>query len=153
MTHPSTAREALIVEAIGDVAELVRAVEVLAPRLDATCQALQQASVRLHDELAGFESRMAALTENAKTVTSRYLAARVVEATRRSIDEQSLAMSDAARTAFKAELGPTLQRLQTLLQPLLEQRERAWRRYLTHAVAAGAGSAATWALAAHRWLA
>jgi hypothetical protein len=150
MTHPSTAREALIVEAIGDVAELVKAVEVLAPRLDAACQALQQASVRLHDELAGFESRLAALTENAKTATSRYLAARVVEATRRSIDEQSLAMSEAARTAFKAEFG---QRLQTLLQPLLEQREQAWRRCLTHAVAAGAGCVATWVMAAYRWLA
>jgi hypothetical protein len=152
MTHPSTAREALIVEAIGDVAELVKAVEMSATRLEATCQAFQQARIGLHDELAGFESRLATLTENAKTVTNRYLAARVVEATRRSIDEQSRAMSDAARTAFKAELGPMLQRLQTFLQPLLEQRGRAWRRYVTHAAAAGAGSVATWAIAAHRWL-
>lgn len=147
MTDPATAREALIVEAIGEVAKLIRKVEALVPSVDETCQALQQAHTNLRDELAGFESRMAAITENAKTQTVKHLAARADEAARRSIDQQSRAMADAARVAFGAELGATMQRLQATLRPLIERPERRWERWLTHAAAAAAASAMTWLLA------
>lgn len=149
MTDPATAREALIVEAIGDVAKLIREVEALAPALDETCQALQQANTSLRDELTGFENRIAAITENAKTQTVKHLAARADEATRRSIDQQSRAMADAARVAFGAELGATMQRLQATLQPLIERPQRRWERWLTHVAAAAAAAAATWLLALH----
>ena len=152
MTHASTAREALISEAIGDVADLVKTVEALAPQLDAICQALREASTGLRGDLASFESRLTALTDNAKSVTIKYLATRVAETTERSLNEQSRAMSDAARVAFGAELGATLQRMQAMLPPLIERRDHVWMRYLTHAMAAAAGSVATWALAAHRWV-
>ena len=55
-------------------------------------------------------------------------------------------MADAARVAFGAQLGATLQRLESALQPLIERRERPWERWLTHAAAAAAASAATWML-------
>ena len=150
MTNPATAREALIAEAIGDVAKLLREVEAVAPALDETCQARLLANASLRDELSGFERRMAAITENAKAVTAKHLAARVDEAARRSIDQQSRAMADAARVAFGAELGATVQRLQATLQPLVERRVRRWGRWetwLTHAAAAAVASGATWALA------
>jgi hypothetical protein len=147
MTAPTTAREALIVEAIGDVARLMRDVEALAPTLDQSCRALEQASSSLRDDLAGFERRIAALTENAKTQAVKYMAARAEEAARRSIDLQSRAMADAARVAFGVELGATMQRLQVALQPLLKQRERRWETWLAHTAAAAAASAATWILA------
>lgn len=151
MSQPSTAREALIVEAIGDVAKLIQRVEAMAPALDETCEALLLTSTKLHDELASFERRMAAITEQAKTHTARHIAARADEAARRSIDEQSRAMAHAARVAFGAELGATMQRLQTILRPLLEQHERPWQQWLTHAATAVASSAATLALAAYLW--
>ena len=147
MTDRATAREALIVEAIGDVAKLIREVEALAPALDKTCQALQQANTGLRDELAAFEGRMAAITENAKAQTVKHLAARADEAARRSIDQQSRAMADAARVAFGAELGTTLQRLQATLLPLIDPPARHWEPWLTHAAAAAVASAATWVLA------
>lgn len=147
MTDPATAREALIVEAIGDVAKLLREVEAVAPALDQTCQALLLANASLRDELSGFERRMAAITENAKTVTAKHLAARADEAARRSIDQQSRAMADAARVAFGAELGATMQRLQATLQPLIERQARRWETWMTHAAAAAVASGATWALA------
>jgi phage shock protein A len=143
MTGPTTAREALIVEAIGDVAKLLREVEAL----DQTCQALNEASASLRDELSGFEGRMASITENAKVRTVKYLAARADEATRRSIDLQSRAMADAARIAFVAEFGATMQRLQATLQPLLQQRKRRWEGWLTHAAAAVTAAELTWFLA------
>jgi hypothetical protein len=149
MSHPSTAREALIIEAIGDVAKLIERVEAVGPVVGESCRALQLASMSLRDDLSGFERRMAAITENAKTQTIKHIAGRTDEAARRSIDQQSRAMADAARVAFGAELGATMQRLQTTLRPLLDWRERPWERWLTHAAAAASASAATWALAVY----
>lgn len=149
MSHPSTAREALIVEAIGDVAKLIQRVEAMAPALDETCEALLLTSTKLRDDLAGFERRMAAITEQAKTHTAKHIAARADEAARRSIDQQSQAIADAARVAFGAELGATMQRLQTVLRPLLERHEGPWEQWLTHAATAVGASAATLALAAY----
>lgn len=144
MTDPTTVREALIVEVVGDAAKLLRQVETLAPVLKEACQALQQASTGLHDGLAAFETRIVAITETAKSRTVQYMAVRADEAARRSLEEQSRAMADAARVAFGAELGAAMQRLQTALQPLLERRERRRERWLTHLAAAAAASAATW---------
>jgi hypothetical protein len=149
MTEPTTAREALIVEAVGEAARLIRQVEALAPALDEMYQALLQTNTQLRDTLAGFESRMAAITENAKNRTVQHLAARVDEATRRSIEQQSRAMADAARVAFGAELDATMQRLQLALQRLIERPELGWERWLTHLAAAAMASAATWILALH----
>jgi hypothetical protein len=147
MMTPTTAREALIVEAIGDAAKLIRQVEALAPMLNESCQALLQADDSLRNALAGMEGRMAAITENAKTRTVQYLATRINEAAGRSIETQSRAMADAARVAFGAELGATMQRLQTTLKPLIERRQRYWESWLTHLAAAATASAATWFLA------
>ena len=147
MTNPTTAREALIVEALGEAAKLIRQVEALAPVLVETCQALLQANVNLRDSLSGFESRMAAITENAKARTVQHLAVRIEEAARRSVESQGRAMADAARVAFGAELGATMQRLQSALQPLIERQERHWESWLTHLAVASAASAVTWGLA------
>ena len=147
MTAPTSAREALIVEAIGDVATLINRVDAAAPTINEASEALVLSSAALRNDLAGFERRMAAITENAKTETVKHLAARADEATRRSIDQQSRAMADAARVAFGAELGATMQRLQTSLQPLIERRHARWETWLTHTAVAVAASAATWLLA------
>ncbi|HET8745960.1 MAG TPA: hypothetical protein VFM98_10160 [Ramlibacter sp.] len=144
MNDPTTAREALIVEAVGDTAKLIRQVEALAPLLTGSCEALLQAKTELSDNLAAFESRMAAITENAKTRAVHHLAMRVDETARRSIEQQSRAMADAARVAFGAELGAAMQQLRSALQPLMQQRHREWEWWLTHLGAAAAGSAAVW---------
>ena len=52
MNSPATAREALIVEAIGEVAKLLQDVEALTPVLNDSCRALQEANTILRDELA-----------------------------------------------------------------------------------------------------
>jgi hypothetical protein len=147
MSDPATAREALIVEAIGEVAKLIREVEALAPAINEACGALQQANDSLRNELTGFEGRMAAVTENAKKQTVKHLAARADEAARRCIDQQSRAMADAARVAFGAEVGAAMQRLQVTLQPLVDRRQHRWESWLTHATAAAVGAAVAWALA------
>ncbi len=146
MTQPSTTREALIVEALGEAATLIRQVEALAPALDESRQALADAHSGLARQLAAFEVRVTALTEKAKVQTVKHILARTDEAARRSVELQGRAMADAARVAFGAEIGATLQRLQSALQPLIEQRGRRWEWWLTHAAAAASASAATWVL-------
>ena len=136
---------------LGEAAKLIRQVESLAPVLHESCQALLQADASLRDTLAAFEVRLATITENAKTRTVQHLAVRADEAARRTIEQQSRAMADAARVAFGAELGATMQRLQSALQPLIERPDRRWERWLTHAAAAATASAVTWTLAVIPW--
>ena len=151
MTHPSTTREALIVEALGEAEKLIRQVEALAPALDQSRQALADAHSGLAGQLAALEAQVLALTEKAKVQAVKHILARTDEAARRSVDLQGRAMADAARVAFGAELGATMQRLQSALQPLIERPERRWERWLTHAAAAATASAATWTLAVMLW--
>ena len=146
MKPPSTIREALIVEALGEAGKLIRQVEALAPRLDESRQALADAHSGLAGQLAAFEAQVTALTEKAKVQAVKHILARTDEAARRSVDLQARAMADAARVAFGAQLDATLQRLESVLQPLIERRERPWERWLTHATAAATASAATWML-------
>lgn len=144
MSDPVAAREALIVEAIGDVAQLMQDVHALTPALDARCQDIAKATNELEQSLAAFEDRISAIAENAKTQTIRYLVARTEEAARKAIDQQSRAMADAARVAFGMELGAALQRLNVAMQPVIESSQRRWQSWLTHAAAAAAASALTW---------
>ena len=151
MNSPNTTREALIVEALGEAAKLIRQVEALAPVLDKSRQALADAHSGLAGQMAAFESQVAALTEKAKVVTVKHISARTDDAARRSIELQGRAMADAARVAFGTEFGATLQRLQWALQRLIERPEQRWERWLTHAAAAVTASAATWTLAVILW--
>lgn len=147
MTQPSTTREALIVEALDEAAKLIRQVEVLAPALDESRQALADAHSALAVQLAAFEREVASLTEKAKVQAVKHILARSDEAAKRSIELQSRAMADAARVAFGSDLGAALQRLQSLH----ERPGRRWEPWLTHAAAAATASAATWTLAVTLW--
>jgi hypothetical protein len=90
---------------------------------------------------------MTAIAENAKGRAVQHVAARIDDALRRSIDQQSRAMADAARVAFGAELGATVERLQSTLLALIERPRRRWKWWLVHAAVAAAASALTWGLA------
>lgn len=151
MTHPSTTREALIVEALGEAAKLIRQVEALAPALDQSRQALADAHSGLADQMAAFEAQVADLTEKAKVQAVKHILSRTDEAARRSVELQARAMADAARVALGAELGATLQRLQSSIQPPAERPGRRWEQWLTHAATAVTASAVTWTLAITLW--
>jgi len=151
MTHPSTTREALIAEALDDAAKLLRQVEALAPALDQSRQALADAHSGLAGQLAAFEAQVTALTERAKVQAVKHVLARTDEAARRSVELQARAMADAARVALGAELGATLQRLQSAAQPRAESPRRRWEPWLTHAAAAATASSVTWTVAVMMW--
>jgi hypothetical protein len=148
VNRPGTAREALIVEALGEVAALIDRVEAVAPAMGAAREALVQASAALAGQLVAFDSRMTAITENAKVQAVRHIARRTDEMARNALDTQTRAMEDAARTLFRTELGPALQRVVMPLQRLVDRVERPWECWLTHAATAAAASTATWLLVA-----
>jgi hypothetical protein len=150
MTHPATTRELLIAETLGEAATLIERVEALAPALDASRQALAEAHQGLADQLAAFEGQVAAITDRAKVQTVKHILARTDEAARRSIELQSRAMADAARVALGAEFGAALERLKAVTAEAAHRSPGRWEPWLTHAAAAVAASALTWAAAA--WL-
>jgi hypothetical protein len=148
---PGSAREALIAEAIGDLGRLLEQAQALQLAMTESRRSLVDAHAQLAAQLAAFEAQITAMTEKAKVQVVKHIVARTDEATRRSIERQGQAMTDAARAAFGAELGTALQRLQTALQLLTERPEHRWERWLTHAAAVSAVSAVTWALAVSLW--
>lgn len=136
----TSAREALILEALGEVAGLIQQVEGLGAKFDAS-------RAGLVDQLTAFEERIMGLTSMAAIQAGQLILERTDEAARGSIKQQRQAMADAARAAIGNEVGLTLQRLQAALRSLTLRQERIWEQVLTHLAAAALTSAATWTFA------
>jgi len=92
MTDPTTAREALIAEVIGDLAKLLGQAEALAPMLDEACRSLLQADEQLRKTLADFECRTArtafdhALGDTLQHLLRRHLGPKVSSPPRHSFE-------------------------------------------------------------------
>ena len=147
MRDPVAAREALLIEAIGEVANLIDSVDRMTPELQEMSREIDRAGAGLRESLAAFEVQVLALTEKSKVAAVKHILTRTEDAARQSAELQSRAMADAARVAFGAELGAALQRLKSLH----EGPERRWERWLTHAAAAATASAGTLMLAVTLW--
>jgi len=154
MNGTSSAREALIAETLGEMAGLLDRVEAVAPALDSSRLALINASTELARQVTAFESRMGGITENAKTQAVKHIARRTDEIARLSAQAQTRAMEEAARSLFRTEVGPALQRVAIPLQHLADLAHRGahpWQHWLTHAATAFVASGVTWATAAWLW--
>lgn len=147
MSDPVAAREALLLEAIGEASNVFDAMERLIPEIQAAGREIARATTVLDNGLAAFDAHVTALAEKTKVQTVKHILARTDEAALRSVELQARAMADAARVAFGAEIGAALQRLHPAEQKRTDRPERPWEPWLTHAAAAAVGSAATWILA------
>ena len=151
MKPPSTAREALITEVIGEVAGLLDRVEALIPAIDASRQAAADAGAQLAGGLEALGDRMAAVTETARTQVVQHIVRRTEEAARRAQEAQSRAIAEAAREVFRVEVERSLQKLATAVQAACFRTPPAWESWLTHAATAVVASAATWVLMVWSW--
>ena len=106
MSDPVTAREALLIEAIGEVSNLIDSVNRLTPELQKMRCEIDRASTGLRASLADFEAQVLALTEKSKVVVVKHILARTEEAARQTTDLHSRAMADAARVASEPRLAP-----------------------------------------------
>ena len=153
MSGPSSAREAFMVETLGEVAALLDRVEAVVPAMDASRLALIQANTELAGQITAFESRMACITENAKVQAVNHIARRTEGMVRSALEAQTLAMEEAARMLFRTEVTPALQRVAMPLQHLADLAHhgaRPWERWLTHVATAVLAAALSWLLAV--WL-
>lgn len=143
----SNAREALIAEALGELAVLLDRVEAVAPALDAAAQAAVQAGADLAAQAGALNGGVASVIENAKTQAIKHLARRTDELTRTAAETQARSMEAAARQLFREELAPAFQRLARSLDA--RGANHARRSWWTHAATAVAASAVTWSIAAY----
>ncbi len=153
MSDPLSAREALIIEAIGDAAALVECVATLTPEVQRIGRELDCANSGLRDSLAGLEAQVAALTEKAKVQTVKHILARTDEAARHAVDAQARAMASAGKLLFNSLVDPRLKQLASVIAHQVERIDHPWERWWTHAAtaltSAAASSAATLAIVAH----
>jgi uncharacterized protein (DUF885 family) len=145
----TTAREALLAEALGEVARLAERLEAVAPALDASREAIVRSGENLAGQVGAFETRMVTITENAKTVAVRHIAQRTDELVRSAGEAQVRAMQSAAMALFRDEVHPALQRLAASLQQ--QPRPSRVERWWSHAAVAIVASALSWAMAAWLW--
>lgn len=106
MNRPSTAKEALIAEALGDMAALIARVETLAPELQASRQALVLSHKELVNEVAIFKTQMTQVIGFAKVQTAKHIGQSADEAAKKLIAIQTESMKSAGRELFRAEIDP-----------------------------------------------
>ena len=144
---PTTAREALIAEALGEVALLLDRVEALTSSMEVGRLALANAKAELADGLKAFEIAISSVTQHAKVKAIEHIVRRTGEATTLSIEVQTRAMSEAARQAFTAQFDSTVARLTASVEQLIEREGRRWELWLTHVATAVASAVLTWLVA------
>lgn len=144
MNRPTTAREALIVEALGEVALLLDRIESLTSSMEVGRLALANASAELGDRLKAFEAGIASVSQKVQASAAEQLVRRAVKATSDSIETQTRSMNAAARLAFSEQVDSNLARLTASLQQVLQRVDRPWDLWLTHAATAAVSAAVTW---------
>lgn len=122
-----TTKEALLAEALGDLARLLDRAEALRVTMDGTQAALQQAGEALTAQAEAHEKRMALVAEAAKGQVARFIAQRADEAVRHAVQAQAQGVVGGPRAPAP----------------------RQWKTeaLLTHLAAAAVGAAAAWSLA------
>jgi hypothetical protein len=148
MKPASTAREALIVEAIGEVAALLDRVEALGPAIDKSRQASVKASAQLTVELQAFERRMATVSGTVQEQVIRHVLLQTQEGAKRAQVIQSKAIAEAAQRVFRSEVELGMQHLARAMQAVNATKPSLWEAWLTHATTAAVASAVTWLLVA-----
>jgi hypothetical protein len=144
MNGPTTAREALIVEALGDVATILDRIELLMSSMEVGRLGLANAGANLDSRLKAFEVGTAALAQQVQARAIEHIIKRTGKATSDAIELQARAMSAAARLAFSTQVDSNLARLTNALQQVIQRVDRPWDLWLTHAATAAVSAAVTW---------
>lgn len=125
MGSPHTAREALIADALGEIAELLDRVEAVTGNLDAASEAATRACERLQAQAAALEPRMVQLAEHAKVHAVKHVAQRTRELMRDAADAERRSMAAFASALFHTELNPALHSLQQAAKACAENRRKS----------------------------
>ena len=146
MTHPSSAREALIVEALGDVARLLEQVEELTRSVEAARTAMVTASAQLHSDIKSFSTDVRLATDQAKVGAVAYVRTQALKAARESMLAQAQAMATAARRLFAENADANFSHLLKVLQQVAQRIDRPWEIWMTYAATAVASAFLMWCI-------
>ena len=134
MSRSTTAREALIAEAIGDVANLLDRVEALAPAMNSSHRKLADAAIKLGACVEPFKAHIAEAMARTQNAAVEHIRRRTGEIAAESLRQQTQAMEEAARAIVAKEIGPPLRQLASALQVLVERTRRPqWETWATYA--------------------
>lgn len=147
MIQPVSAREALIVEAIGELQLLLDRLEAVAPALESASKELGDVSAGLAGQANAIETRIAACADAATALAVKHVARQAHEIARTASCAETQAMQAAGRALFQAELGPALHRLAGSIDTV-QRRASMWQTgWGAIAITAVTTSALTWVLA------
>jgi uncharacterized protein (DUF885 family) len=147
MNAPTTAREALVVEAIGDAGRLLDRLEQLLPALEGARLALTNADTALVERIDALEARMVSITATTTTESVEHLTRQARLMAVRAVESQRVAMAHVARRLFSQEVEPALARLTAALERQVERLGRRGQQWPWHVATALAASMATWVVA------
>ena len=134
MNRSTTAREALIVEAIGDVANLLDRVGALLPAMNASHKKLADAAIKLGGCVEPLKAHIGEAMTRTQNAAVEHIRRRTGEIAAESLRQQTQAMEEAARAIVAKEVGPPLRQLASTLQLLIERTRRPqWETWATYA--------------------
>jgi hypothetical protein len=135
MNQPTTAKEALLAEALGEMASLIERVEAVVPHVDESRKALILTGEVLSRKIANIEPEMKEFTGRAKQVTAKFIDSYLAEVTTKARETQTKAMQEAGHELFRKEFDPLVHRVVAHLQQLAQKQSTTWSALVTHAVA------------------
>jgi 3-polyprenyl-4-hydroxybenzoate decarboxylase len=138
MSTPSSAREALLVEMLGEVATLLDRVDALIPVLHDGCETLSRAGADMNTKSEQAQVRIAALVEAASTHAIKHIARKTEAMARTTVEAETQVMKSAAQALFRTELSAALRQLSVAVghQATLLNTRRRWWALAATAVAA-----------------
>ena len=130
----TTAREALIVEVIGDIAKLIDRVEALAPAMNASQKRLADTAIRLDASVEPVAAKMVQAIIGTQNAAVEHVRRCTAEIAAESMRKQRQAMDAAARAIIEREIEPPMRKLASALQVLIERTRRPqWETWATYA--------------------
>jgi len=147
MNRPTTAREALIAEAIGDAEKLLERVASLTTRVESMTTKVQalprtmeqareemrQAAFMLDTRLEPFRHHLAAEVAQTKDIAIKTFIGQTSQVAAEEQVRQSHAMILAARAILDRELEPRLRQFGETLHGLVDKADRPWKAWWIHA--------------------
>ena len=134
MNRSTTAREALIVEVIGDVDKLIKRVEALTPAMNASERKLSAAAEQLGGCLEPLQAQLREDIIRNQNAAVNHVRRLNGEIAAHSTQDQILAMRAAARRIIEEDVKPELRDLASTLRVLIERTRRPqWETWATYA--------------------
>jgi len=126
MERSSTAREALVAELMGDMAQLLDRIDTLAPAMDNARREMTAAVHELTASVGPFKAHMGEIAEQTKKTSIQNIQGYTKYAAALLLETQTKAMTESARAMFDTEVGPPLRRLAWELEQLAKHVRRPW---------------------------